>query len=499
MDNRHFLRGACGFLMAAMLLSLLISCGGETAPADSGSIPAADTTASAETAPAETKELTNDEKLAQFVASIPDKDYGGYAFRIVTRNEKANAVWKTLDVVSEGENGEPINDAVFLRNRTLEEKLNIVVTDAGVDGQQPNAVATKSILAGEDSFDVVTDGLNFLSKMSVSGYLIDYNTIPGIHLDNEWWDNRLTEGLSLRNKIFFATGDISIMDNTGTWNVLFNKSIAENMHLDNHYQAVENGTWTLDKMHEQASKAAVDLDGDGQMTKTDRFGFLSEEFNTYALWVGSGEKMIGKDKDDVPYFTMYNERSASVVEKVIAFQCDAECTAFHALFSSVIDAFKNEQGLYFLVGMRVIPTLRDMETEFGIIPAPKFSEDQDSYYGTYSFSNFVAYSVPVTIADAERTGVILEAMAGISRYTLTNAYYDITLLGKVIRDDESAGMIDIILHSRSFDLGSIFNWGKTFSIFSSMTSAKSADFASRYTAVEATAQAELEAFLDSLQ
>jgi hypothetical protein len=44
-------------------------------------------------------------------------------------------------------------------------------------------------------------------------------------------------------------------------------------------------------------------------------------------------------------------------------------------------------------------------------------------------------------------------------YTVTPAYYDITLEGKQLRDDESAEMLDIILGSRVFDLGQFYQVG----------------------------------------
>ena len=80
-----------------------------------------------------------------------------------------------------------------------------------------------------------------------------------------------------------------------------------------------------------------------------------------------------------------------------------------------------------------------------------------------------AYAIPVTVADTSRTGDILEAMAAFSAYTLTPAYYDRTLMGKSVRDAESEPMIELILNSRNFDLGSIFDWGGTASAVRSMT------------------------------
>nr|MBQ4317547.1 hypothetical protein [Clostridia bacterium] len=204
-------------LLCILILTFVTSCGGEAGtgtPSDTqqGSVQS-DNSSSAETT-TEARELTDEEKLEQVVAAIPDKDYNGYEFRIATRSAKS-AVWATEDVYSEAEDGEPINDAVFKRNRLLEDALNIKVVDAGNESDYPHAIVTKAVLAGEDAFDVITDDLSHLSTMATNGYLIDYMTVDSIDLASEWWDHELTAGLSILNRVYEAPGDISIMDNKG--------------------------------------------------------------------------------------------------------------------------------------------------------------------------------------------------------------------------------------------------------------------------------------------
>ena len=50
-------------------------------------------------------------------------------------------------------------------------------------------------------------------------------------------------------------------------------------------------------------------------------------------------------------------------------------------------------------------------------------------------------------------------MAYVSQSILTPAYYEKTLVGSVIRDEESAEMLDIIFSTRVFDVGAYFKVG----------------------------------------
>jgi hypothetical protein len=106
-----------------------------------------------------------------------------------------------------------------------------------------------------------------------------------------------------------------------------------------------------------------------------------------------------------------------------------------------------------------------MENDFGILPPPKFDENQADYYAAVDAWCTSTVSVPITVGDKERTGLILETLAYESRYILLPAYYDINLKTKFARDEESAAMIDIILNNRLYDLGDMYYWGGFVSYF----------------------------------
>jgi len=98
-----------------------------------------------------------------------------------------------------------------------------------------------------------------------------------------------------------------------------------------------------------------------------------------------------------------------------------------------------------------------MESDFGIIPLPKYDEAQETYY-TATHPQYVSFmTIPVTNAEPERTGKIMEAMNAYSTEYVVPAVYQTTLVGKVIRDEESEEMLDIIFASRNFDISFAFN------------------------------------------
>jgi hypothetical protein len=120
--------------------------------------------------------------------------------------------------------------------------------------------------------------------------------------------------------------------------------------------------------------------------------------------------------------------------------------------------FEESRGLFWITNLQIVIRLRDLETPMGIVPVPKFSEDQEDYSNVvWTVGSYVA--VPKTVTDQQRVGVILEAMAAKSMQLLRPAYYDIALNGKYLRDEESIGMLDIIIKERVYDLGLAYGFG----------------------------------------
>ena len=99
-----------------------------------------------------------------------------------------------------------------------------------------------------------------------------------------------------------------------------------------------------------------------------------------------------------------------------------------------------------------------MEANFGIVPAPKYNEEQTQYYSCNN-GNFFGMAIPVSVSDVDRTSIILEALQSASTDTVLAAYYDITLKTKLTRDEESASMVDIIFDTTTYDCSTVYGLG----------------------------------------
>ncbi len=493
---------ACA-LLVALLLSTIVSCaeGSESSSDSSNTSTVTGDNTLTETAAEET-EITLDTAKQQY----EDRDYGGYAYRIADRGDPGTySDWTTFDVYAAELTGEVINDAVYSRNTVLEDTMNIKIVECAFTHGAVTSTVKASILANTDDYDIMTDGLSTMSGLISQNYLLDFRQIDTIHPENEWWDQAIYNDLSILGHSFYMTGDISVMDNYGTWCYLFNKTMIEDFGLDNPYELVDSGKWTIDKHNEMAAAVTLDVDGDGKWTMNDYYGYITETYNNAAMWNCFGFKIVSKDSDDLPVFTYNGDEQVTALMKVI----ETQYSPFTNLGSNSTvtgggsfqantreNQFAIGNALFYYAGMRNITLFRESETDFGIIPAPKYNEEQSQYYSSYSYANLTAYAIPVTCQDVSKIGDITEAMAHLSVYTLTPAYFDKTLIGKSTRDVESEPMIELILATRNYDLGNIFDWGGVFSSITSMTSSDTV--ASKFASTQKAANKVLEKFLESL-
>ena len=197
---------------------------------------------------------------------------------------------------------------------------------------------------------------------------------------------------------------------------------------------------------------------------------------------------------------MGSERFYDVIQKIFAITYDTGVRFRNEDNSDVptdgIQLFQNDRALFMDCSLFYMTALRDMEADFGIIPYPKFDEAQENYCARVSY--FMPSMLLSTNTDLPLVGAVLEYANYRAQANITPAYYDVSLKGKVSRDEESAAMLDLILANRVVDLAdTIFCADMRDSFFSAMYGTDVRDMASVMKANEKTLTKMLNAFVEN--
>lgn len=431
---------------------------------------------------------------------LPDKKWNGENINFLVRGEKAEPTNFSHEIFASEENGDVINDAVFRRNIAVQEKFDVVITETA-DNDSVETVRS-CVLADDDSYDVVMIRPNRVVTLASEGLLYDLYSVPYLDMTAPWWNQNAVENLTINGKLFFATGDINIMDNNATWAMMFNKRLFDEYGLDYPYESVKNGSWTLDNYIKIAMTGGNDLDGNGEMNEFDQYGLITSSENTFPLLVASGERIAVRDKNGNISIEPDLEKIHGTLDKLVKLISDKSVTlyaddyfgkSYSNVWSQVMRAsFRDGRGLTYISGILSTTYLRDMADDFGIIPLPKADESQSEYYTWMNLNNSSTLAIPVSNHNTEMTGMVVEALAYGSVSTLTPAYYETTLSGKVARDDDSIAMLDIILDSVVFDMANMFNVGKINQIFSKGIQSGENTFMSDYDSIKTAVIEEFE-------
>jgi len=442
------------------------------------------------------------DKWAQEAVSFPDTDFGGREFNVVTVEvADANRMYDYFS--AEEQTGDPIIDALYTRRLRAEEKFNVAMKTKMIGSPADNA--RKSILAGDNEYDLIVDTIGNVRNLSTQRLLADLYAVPYIKddMDKPWWDQALIRDLSINGKVYFQAGNIVLRDKLRVSCMYFNKDMCKSLGLEYPYKYVYDGTWTIDKMLEVTKGVNMDLNGDGVMDQYDQWGFMSQHEFGFHLFISSGEKTITLNKDGVPEITINSQRAMNVIQKALEV-CIDPVNMFHAdtikgsgnVWLTASEYFQEDRFLMRASVFEPIPRdLRAMPTDFGILPTVKFDESQENYYAYAEMSGLVI-GIPMN-ADLEFSGLITEFLAYESGTTLMPAFYDLCLTSKVLRDDESEGMLDIIFGSRVYDIGYIYSIGNLSTILNELVSGKSTDFVSKFEKSQGNIEKALDKFIDS--
>lgn len=479
-------------ISAFLLISLLaaVSCGGDGEKAND------DTTISDDTTTAGQETTVQD--------SLPsDLSYGGETFTMLV-----NGSVGAPEFFVDEQDGDVVNDTIYDRNARVSERLNVnfkFIEEPGAFNERKTFAqrVSQSVLANDSTYDAVAGYSMAIASLAADNMLIDLNSTEYIDLAKPWWSQNLMSQSSVNGKLYFASGDISTTLTYMMYAMYFNKNIMAANNIEEPYDLVLDGKWTLDKLLELSTGVYQDLNGDGQKkVDDDLFGL-----ETYAVYVdpyfySCGLRTTELDADGVPQIsTLFgSEQTQALIEKLV--------NAFFATNDCVISGFDSkelykyfEQNRFMFSAREVqygVTNLRNADFEYGILPMPKWDEAQEDYYTIASFP-YSLYCIPLDAKNSDMSSAVLEALASESSKSITPAVFEVALKVKYSSDDKMAQMYDIIRASMTYDFGRVFTDNLDslpYSMFRDSVVGENTNWASTYAKKEKTLQSKMDKLLE---
>lgn len=178
----------------------------------------------------------------------------------------------------------------------------------------------------------------------------------------------------------------------------------------------------------------------------------------------SGERYVKEDKEGNLYFAAAeSERFVNVATKLMDFlsyegNLRASSEELSQENAGYIYPFTTDRAVFLGAEIKTGRYLKQkgFETEYGIVPLPKYDENQTEYY-TPIVENLLVFTIPTTCTNPEEIGTIVDAMTYLGYTDVLPEYYNQTLY-RGLNNEEDGSMLDIISSSRGVDMAYFYGW-----------------------------------------
>lgn len=429
------------FLVIAMLCGTLTACGTaddalETDPASADSIPADTGT--------ESEEILSD--------NLPERDFGGIQTNLLITDEHITK--HRADELT----GDVLNDAVFNRNKQVEERfnveLNMIEQAAGwINRGQYMTAVRNAVSSGDSAYDIVAPEYYYGQEMILEGLFQDLVQMEYIDLSMPWWTPGYNDNAMIAGKLYGAVGSFSLAQLYKISVLYFQKELSAALNLPDLYEIVRQGEWIFDSFYTYASMGALDKNGDGTIAlEQDQLGYLLVPHGCRSFTTNFDIPYIVRE-GDVYEIVFYSEKMLSVFETITSMVNKTEFASLCADYTEMETVFQEGRALFMTDMLGNAAALREMEGGFGILPMPKYDLQQAEYHSQPTGTEL--FAIPVTVSDPERVSILLEALNAETYFTVVPDYYEVSLKGKTARDEESGEMMDIIIDGLYYDFAFI--------------------------------------------
>ncbi len=457
------------FLLAAMLLSSVTACGAQTE----------DTADTAD-------ETTENETASKEV--FPDYDGRSFTIALSTESER--------DIAADTLTGEITNDAIYERNRKIEENYHILLQHNIIsdDLYKWYPQLTTLVLAGDDTYDLAGHYAYQLYQAVSADIFLDWNCVEGIDLSADWWATSINESATFHGKLFGLSGYLGMSMMQYAEAMFFNTRLCADQGITDQqlYQLVYDGKWTFDTFAALSRDIYVDLNGNNERDDDDLYGYASCTGNSFDLWQTAFDLPVtGKDENGELTEYVLTEKRVKAIEVLAEYLHNNARTKVLTANSAQTDWLWYEQYNFsrerqaFMAGifLAAYEIYRDMSDEYAIVPIPKWEEAQSEYL-THLNDRYTIWGIPATVTDTEFVGTITDALARESYETVYPAFYDVALKQKFSKDTDCAAMVDIVMSGLRFDVAYMFGEYMVNApyIFRNLVKSNSTDLASTYEA-----------------
>ncbi len=359
--------------------------------------------------------------------------------------------------------GDIVDNAVFRRNTMVEHALGIVMkVDVGGSTDHSNGDRIRKLVkSGVPDYDFVTMPGYVQTSFTLEGDFHNLLEVDNLDLSKLYWTQGFNSVMSNGIQQYVASGAYSLSLIRNMYITLYNKEIFTERGIPDLYEIAVNGEWTIGRQMELIKDTWTDRNGDGMRDEGDFYGFITGSYASVdPYWVSCNLPLLRVDTSTHEYYMEADfEKMVDVLQKVIdlvvynddTWNNGGTSTTDALRMTTTIDKFAEGRCAMATTTVYHIETQltqSGFDDDYGIVPMPKYNEEQPEYY-THIQDQLSVISIVSTVdrGDLPMMGAVMDQIACFSYKEVFPAYYETALSYRYLQNNESKIMLDLIYKS----------------------------------------------------
>jgi hypothetical protein len=369
--------------------------------------------------------------------------------------------WRMTEFYAE-ESGDIIDDAIYHRNIAVEERCGITFEFVEAPGDSENYTSwvskAENDWSADNTYDIYAGYSRTIPLLTLKGMTANLLEQDAFSVEKPWWPEALTTECTIKDKLYFCTGDIATSMLWYMVAFMYNKDLYEaNIKTGKTpMDMVDADEWTLQNFLTMVQDIYIDTDSNGQKDITDFYGATLFSTDIDSFMIGAGITSLEKTEDGGLRISekWASERCAKICETVgealnlRGILCNGDRTTF-----------RTQQSIFHMDRVFIIPGTdtgsEGLDFSVGVVPVPKFDETQTEYK-TNLGNPFTIYAINARSDALEAAVTTLEAMASQNYRSVTPAVFEVAMKVRYTDDPQVADMFDILKENVSFDVGKLY-------------------------------------------
>ena len=360
--------------------------------------------------------------------------------------------------------GNIINMAVLQRAEEIRETYGVELNWINSRGSQIATLISEAIVGGSESTKYHIAMPRMLEAQTIVATNGIYNLAGRRYIDltKSYYNQVSVESYTISNNTLFVAGDFSFLDEQTSYLMYYNVAMTNGLAIPDLYTMVKQGKWTIDELT-NISMLVKKNEGDPKWTDEDTYGFGTTNMSRFFQYSGIKQVSTQATQYGNKYVVSLDDpKVGTLIEKILQINSsDWARTRWDGDYGALQAAFTEGRLLFYNEVIQKIDYFKNQTDEFrvGILPCPKLSTDQESYYTPCSYQS-VVMCIPKATPDREMSEYFFEILSYTGQKYIMKAFKENM---RTNLDAESAAtsmeiIENYIFPNLCYDQGYMYGW-----------------------------------------